>query len=73
MDRDKQLSLNFEPPSEPVLSAPHCLLTDDTQRTVLIGGAKILQMPSMTDRARKVASEREAELLERVLRRAWYF
>ncbi|QPI18583.1 hypothetical protein BTHphiE094_046 [Burkholderia phage phiE094] len=73
MDRDKQLSLNFEPPSEPVLPMPQCLLTGDTQRTVSIAGAKILQMPSAVDRARKVSSELEAELLERVLRRAWYF
>lgn len=35
--------------------------------------ADILHLPSAAERERKRASEREAELLERVLRRAWQF
>jgi hypothetical protein len=68
MDRDKQLPLNFEPPPEPGSSATQC-----SRAAACAASAKILPMPDAAGRIRKVAAEREAELLERVLRRTNYF
>ncbi|HDR9123317.1 hypothetical protein LGM90_24135 [Burkholderia sp. AU28942] len=68
MSRIEQLSLNFEVSPDPVSQ-----LTDGQGHMGAVSEAKILRMPSRIDRADKQASEREARLLERVLRRAYYF
>lgn len=73
MDRDKQLSLNFGPPQEPfavVARGPH---PADSHLPHVTKTADILLLPSAAERERKKASEREAALLERVLRRALHF
>ncbi|WP_150564903.1 hypothetical protein [Pandoraea cepalis] len=73
MDRDKQLPLNFEPSQESHAPASQILRIDDARPTLASKGAEILCMPSKIDRERKNAADREAELLKRVLRRAWNF
>jgi len=70
MSRIEQLSLNFEVSPD---SVSLCQLTEGQNRRGAVSEAKILSMPSRADRADKQASEREARLLERVLRRAYYF
>lgn len=73
MDRDTQLPLNFEPPAELIASALECSRGGGAQRTECAANAKILHMPDAIGRALKVASAREAQLLERVLRRTNFF
>lgn len=70
MDRDKQLSLNFEPPPEPPAPAVRRLVSNSTQT---LASAEVVLLPTGAERARKKALERERELLKRVLRRSLHF
>lgn len=73
MDRDKQLPLNFGPPQEPAAVVALGQHSVGPQLPNVARIADILHLPSAAERERKKVSEREAELLERVLRRAWQF
>lgn len=73
MDQDKQLSLKFGPPQEPSIDVAKEQLTDVSPLPKVIRSARVLRLPNIAEREQKKASEREAELLERVLRRAWRF
>jgi len=73
MDRDRQLPLNFGPPQEPVTVVALGQHSAGQHQLNTVRTADILHLPSAAERERKRASEREAELLERVLRRAWQF
>lgn len=72
MDRDKQLTLNFAAPQDSSAGvgreAHASVQQQDVKRT-----ADILLLPNAAERERMKESEREAALLERVLRRALHF
>lgn len=73
MDRDRQLPLNFAPPQDSFAGVgpePHSTVRHQQDVTKT---ADILRLPNAAERERKKESEREAALLERVLRRALHF
>ncbi|MFM0235918.1 hypothetical protein [Paraburkholderia sediminicola] len=73
MDRDKQLSLNFELLHEPHPPAAPSSRAENERQMVANKSAEILRIPNGTERERTKAVQREAELLHRVLRRARHF
>lgn len=73
MDQDKQLSLKFGPPQEPSVDVVKEQHAEVHQLPKVIRSARVLRLPNIAEREQKKVSEREAELLERVLRRAWRF
>lgn len=73
MDRDRQLPLNFEPLQESTPAVVRASLVEYcVSERVQSKGADVYQLP-VTDRKRQEVIDREAVLLERVLRRALHF